>query len=297
VPPCSTCNLVVEWGRSCYASSWAFFRGSPNTLTRGRYYFARPATPHAPGPHFLGSRDWHDKNNGLDVPLGESMTAERKWDAGLPPPLLPNNQTIGAGECLSDGASLAAAIDPATQVNNGFNALCFEPCTVRDSEIQAGTDFAGCQTQKFYAKVIDRMYNDDGAAVATLFYQLLGPSAQVTFRTPAGLMPAVTTVVTPTVGIIVLDGTRDFQQLALQALTSIVTPTNFGVVGTVPLWWNASSYINTLAQADGITATMPVMIVGHSYGGAVALTLAARYRPCMASLDVPTWLLTPFPLR
>lgn len=269
--------MVVEWGRSAYSSNWHLFHDSPSTKTAGRYYFSRPGTPHAPGPHFLGSRNWNDANHPHVQGRGESLTAKHEWDAGYEPPLLPFNRGVGPKDCLKVGSSITQALLPG-EIVDGFAKLCFAPCGEREEPMQNGFDFDRCQVQKFYAKVIERMYGDDGATVGAMFFQLLGPDVTVKFYEAVGLMPAVTTVISPTLTIIVMDGTRTFQQLAVQGLTSLQSPTPVGGFGTVPLWHQASQWAHTKSSNDGQVPGSPVMIVGHSYGGAAALVLAARYR-------------------
>lgn len=245
--------------------------------TAGRYYFAREGTPHLEVRHFFGSRDWHDTNNGLVVTLGEQLEAERTWDNGTPPGLLPLNRPTATGDCLSEGSLAATALHPA-DIINGFNRFCFEPCTSRDEPGQVALATDDCSIQKFYAYIIDRMYADDAAAIGLAFYRLLGPRVTVKFHAAVGLMPAVTTAIGPNLCIIVIDGTRTFQQLALQGMTSLTRPTNIGTYGTVPLWYAASVYVHSIAIADGQLPGTPVILAGHSYGGATALNLAARYR-------------------
>ena len=273
---------MVEWGRSAYQSTWHLFRDSPETRTVGRYYRARPGTPHVQGKHNLGSRNWHDKNWKHIVTLGEDLEAVSSWDAGLPPALLPFNRQVGESTCLEIGDKLAEALRT-NQIDNGFNEHCFLVCGERDEMLQVATGFNTCSIQKFYALLIAAMYEDDGATVGTMLYQLLGPEAVVKFHEAVGLMPAVTTVCTDKITIIVMDGTRTFQQIALQGLTSLTRPTNQGPFGTVPIWWAASQWAHNIAMADGQIAGTPVFLVGHSYGGAAALVLAARYR--VASAD------------
>lgn len=268
--------MVVEWGRSAYRSKWHLFRDSPSTTTAGRYYFARPGTPHVPGFHILGSRNWNDQNHPHVQTLGEDLTGKQEWDAGYPPPVLPLNRPVGTN-CLDRGSSITSALLPQERID-GFNALCFEPCGVRDDATLTALEFDSCQLQKFYARIIERMYADDGTAIGLAFYQLLGPGVRVTFHNDAGLMPAVTTVISPTLTVIVLDGTRFFQQLAVQGMTSLFSPTNVGGYGTVPTWWTAAQWAHTHSIVDGQQPGTPVMLVGHSYGAAAALVLAARYR-------------------
>jgi pimeloyl-ACP methyl ester carboxylesterase len=105
----------------------------------------------------------------------------------------------------------------------------------------------------------------------------LGPTVSVNVHAREGLFPAVISIIHPQFSVAILDGTRDFQTLALEGFQQFRRPTDFGIYGTLPLWYNAATHVNEILEADGAIAAAPVMLVGHSYGGAVAVNLAARY--------------------
>lgn len=277
MPACSTCGLPVEWVRSCYESLWHLFADSPATATRGRYYFSEPDVEFYSGFHNLGSRDWHDRNWRHAVVLGEDLDAQHAWNRGDPPPLLPFAKLLGDQACIEQGAQIADALAP-LEIQNGFAANCFPPCRQRDEVLQAATGYDVCTLQRFYAMVLDRMYAADVDGIRGLFAQLVGPWPKVVFREAVGHFPAVVVVKSDTLTILCINGTTTFQQFALQGLTSIKRPTNFGAFGTVPLWFYASKYVHLITIAEEIDPETPVFIVGHSYGGAVAHCLAARYR-------------------
>jgi pimeloyl-ACP methyl ester carboxylesterase len=78
--------------------------------------------------------------------------------------------------------------------------------------------------------------------------------------------------------IVVVEGTTSFQQLALQGLYSLQTPESFGVYGTNPFWQEGVLPIHTLLASDGLQGNMRLMLVGHSYGAALSMLLAATYQ-------------------
>lgn len=245
--------------------------------TRGRYYFSPPGTPFVPGVTHLGSRRWHDANWTHVVNLGEQLDAHQTFQTGRAPPLLPGNRIVGSLQCIADGESPEDFIDP-DELIDGFPPQCFAGADAADLLWQRASALGRCSVQRFYARMIDFLYVDNGTEIVNGFHELLNELVQVTVHAGNDTMPAVATVVTPTFSIAVVDGTRNFQQIALQALTSIRRPTNRGELSTIPLWWDASQWVHDHLVADGADATKPVLLAGHSYGGAACLILAARYR-------------------
>jgi hypothetical protein len=246
-------------------------------ITGGRYYFADAGTPHLSARHNYGSRNWHDTNWPIVQTLGENLTCARPWDDGAQPAAIPLAQVVGTLDCITNGESLGGQIDPATLID-GFAPQCFLPKPHNVQQWERASAYSSCSIVRFYERIIDWMYADNVGRITAAFLSFLGPSATVNVHTQANLMPSVTTVITPYFSVAVVDGTRDFQQLALQAFQSISRPTNHGAFGTLPLWYEASSWIHSKLTQDGAPGNGPVFLCGHSYGAAAALVLAGRYR-------------------
>ncbi len=275
VPECSVCGLAVDWLRSCYQSSWHLFADSPSTLTVGRYYFCPPSTPFAGISTNLSSRNWLDRNFLNEQALGEDLAAKQVWDNGLPPAALPRNQIIGSKDCISSGEQIVNAL-PESQIIDGFNSLCFRPRVPLDPVWDAASSYNSCSLQYFYARAIEWVYDGDLASLTTAFRLLLGPATVVTLYPGNASLPEMCVAKTSTCSVIVIDGTTTFQQIALQAFMGINLPVNFGLIDTQPLWYAASSQAVSNLNAAGIDTTKPIMIAGHSYGGAAATVLYAR---------------------
>lgn len=92
------------------------------------------------------------------------------------------------------------------------------------------------------------------------------------------VLPSVSVVTDPAYTVMVIDGTATFQEFAMQAFNGVVPPTNYGILGTLPLWYQWSQWATSAAIAAGANPNAPIMIVGHSAGGATAAVVAARYR-------------------
>lgn len=243
----------------------------------GRYFFAPDDTPHLSSTHHLGSRRWHNADCKYNLELGENLTTPQPWYNGAAPVVRPFPRVVGAARCLEVGENLASAIR-SSELIDGFPRLCFTPEDRPDEQWLRVSEFTRCVLQKLYAAVIDWLYALDVARINRLFLTWLGASAVVTVHAGTTLLPPVCTVVHPQFSIIICAGTENFQQLATQAFLSIRRPTNYGILSTHPLWYNASNWVNDFAVADGVDENKPVLLVGHSYGGATASILAARYR-------------------
>jgi pimeloyl-ACP methyl ester carboxylesterase len=247
--------------------------------TPGRFYFAPKGTPFVDGYHNFWSRRWLDGNNGLGQELGEDLHCKQPWDRGDPPAILPENVQLGSSACLTNGDSLAEALDPA-DIENGFPVACYA-AQIDDHWLKASA-WSSCSMQFFYARIISWLYSGNTTAIGIAFRMLLGNSPTITYHPGTSLLPDVVTVVWPTGAIACVDGTNNFQQLAAQAFLSIIPPTNIGLYGSLALWYAASSWVNNILNADGVNPDAPVILVGHSYGAAAVANLGARYRAANA---------------
>ena len=274
VPDCSPCGLSVEWLRGAYRSRWRLFKDSP-VETPGRYYRSPPGAPFVEGFHQFGSRSWDDKNFPADHPLGEVVDAPQSWDRGDPPPVLPAFLQIGGDTCFPDGDLIANAL-PDAQLVNGFNSACFLPAVQPDLGWSILSSWSSCSLQFFYARIISWMYSKNTTAISQAFNLLL-PNVTTSFWTGTDLLPDVTIAVTTKAVAVVIDGTQNFQQLATQAFQSIVGPTNRGIYSTLPLWYDASSWVFARMADAAVSPLLPVIFVGHSYGGCAAINCAARW--------------------
>jgi len=259
------------------------FRDAPDVKTRGRYYFSPDDTPMVSGFHHLGSRTWLDGNAVLVQNLGEDLTSPHKWYAGAPPADVPSNFIVGTAACIRDGESVQH-VSPDADLIDGFPSACFVAPRVDVWPYVATV--TRCSLQRFYARLIEWLYDDDGAAIEEAFQLLLGPAAVVRVHPQVMDFPAIATCVIDDIMVVVLDGTRTFQQIALQGMYSLRSPQNFGILGTNPFWYLATSYVLGVLQSDGLAAGMRVMFAGHSFGAACALIAAARLEAWDAMPDI-----------
>jgi Lipase (class 3) len=275
IPQCSPCGLGLDWIRSCYSSTWHLFNDSPRTRTPGRYYFT--TAQFLQGFHNLGSRNWNDLNNGIGQGLGEDIAWPQTWDRGDPPPVLPNAEVVGSAECITNGESIANAI-PFTLTDSGLPFACWVPHVEGDPIWSKAGAWYSCSMQYFYATAITLLYNRDEPNLTLIFTQLLGPTITTHFHMGTTQLPDVFIVKSPDCTVILVDGTMNFQQLALQVFLGVHGPLNQGIFSTLDIWYTAASWVNAWAGTDGVDPALPVILCGHSYGAAACNVLAARYR-------------------
>lgn len=416
-PVATVCGHCVEWVRSCFQSAWRL-TDDPSVLTPGRYVFAPDDTPHWPGWHSLGCKNWSTADYAVGEPLkGEDRSFRRKWASGAPPVPFPSAIAIGPidqigtaavmdnfcdwrfsaengaawslnsqgprltienslncggtnalqqsgtaatefvtsierslritlrarverqnanydiGQVYYDGVVVALvggqgdllgcvmedvddgqvlnvtpgvhtlevtgdtvdgqyhvgcffqldfAFDPPFPPDNrefyaGFNALCYVLPAAEAFELLTTPDIFATASQLDLARIMVLLYDDPPAAAVALV-ALLGPTSTATVvPNDASLIPGTVIGVRPDLTVVVIAGTSNVTQAATYTLFSGVGPIELGPYETNAVWKIASSVVATRVTAAGADPTGRIIIVGHSYGGAVAMLLSADY--------------------
>lgn len=225
--------------------------------------------------HQLGSRRWNDANWPCVQSLGEDLTCRQPYDRGNPPVKIPSAVRIGDPDCIAGGELVSHAIDKLT-LFDGIPPLCFTS-SANDIVAITSTIFR-CSLQRLYATIIYYQYADDEATIRAIFSAWVGTELTVTYVPATDSLPCVVVARNELVTVVILDGTRNYQTYAWQAFNLIVRPANIGAFGTLNFWYNSATYVNTILVNLGVDAGVPIMLAGHSYGGAVAQILAGRYR-------------------
>ncbi len=282
----STCGFAVEWLRSSYSSKWSLFRNQPGTKTAGRYVRVEPDTAHLPFLHNLGSAVWRDRDEGVAQVLGEADGESRTWDDGAPFGPIPPASTVGNTSLFAAGDTLPLPMID-REIVNGWDSRCFAnfvetpfPENCADLQISSPAtllelcDFAG-QTYSAPPFCLNNVL------------AFLGPGATgAQVANSASLLPGSCVAHNGKLAVAFISGTTNFVQLALQAVQLSLGPDLFSSWGTIPLWRAAAYEIHSRLESAGVTADMPVLICGHSYGGAVACNLAAVYHHATPDRDV-----------
>lgn len=253
----------------------------------GFYYFSKPKTPHYPGFHNLGSRDWTSDERDPWPKLGE-WEGEREWVRGTPPARLPLPVLVGSPQCIEFGENPALPRVP------DVSAQCAkplpEPCYPLDDFVRAVTNVNDCVFAKKSADIINAAYTDLGAA-EMLAADLLGATATIrSFAQPGDAIPAGVIGLIGQTAVLWLTGTTNFNQLALQGFYFGFGPVSQGFYSCSLLYEAAA-----LAVADALTAAgagdkTRLVLTGHSYGGAVCQVLGAKAK--LAKPDREVELLT-----
>lgn len=243
----------------------------------GRYYFADDDVPAYAGWHNVGSRNWHDTNWTIESPLGEVLTAPQRWDNGAPPAILPLITPIGGVDCIERGASPPALLGPCDLID-GFPPDCHHPGALLDHLWERVSSYNSCGTQRLYLWLLTHIALENDLEIHDMI-DLFVPAPHTT-RVFAGTdtMPAFACVITTRWSLVIIQGTETNTQLAMQVVSSFSPGVNIGIGSTMPLWYQASTYVSEKLAEEGALANRPIMIVGYSYGGAVAHLLSARYR-------------------
>ena len=243
----------------------------PSILTKGRYWFCGEKTPFYPRPHNLGSRDWTSDQRDPWPALGEWAGAYQ-WSNGLPPRPRPLPVLVGSPKCIESGETAAEPQPeyPASTCRQ-YPLACY-------ANAQPGVfDIQCCEIALRFAQVLLFAYSDIPLAHA-LFQNFVGLDWTVTDQ-PEVVDSIPTTIIglgPNRVAIVVITGTTNFQQLALQGLYATIGLTNYGQYSTYALWeGGARTIMERLATATG-GAFNEIYFVGHSLGGAVAQLLGAK---------------------
>lgn len=274
----------MEFVRRCYESEWYLFRDAPETATSGAYYFNDNA-PAYNGWHLYGSRNWNPESHDLAQGLGERQDVPQVWIEGVAPAWPVARAAVGSPDCIADGDLLERAV-PYAATFDGIIETCLVKQSADDILWTRVSDFQNCNLQRMYAFVLLSMANDDAISVDRVLRNFVGAGPTISFTPSNGIFNGCTTVTSATWQLVLLDGTRNAQQFALQAFNSVAGPQDFGGMSTNPFWFDASSVAQAKMLADGQAAGMRLMLVGHSYGGAVAAILAARNRQADANRKI-----------
>jgi hypothetical protein len=201
------------------------------------------------------------------------------------PAVLPLPVLAGNGDCLRLGENFASAVKW-PQVDDGFPLACYSPRPDLDPTWHHAASIWRCPVQKFYAQIIELMYDQNWGLAVVRCQVWFSDAAQIFVHLPEGNFPGVITAIGPNWGAAIVHGTINYQQLALQAFYSLAGPVSFGVLSTNVLWWQSAQRLIAILQNDGWIPGNALMLAGHSYGGACVNVASAVLRAASADLPV-----------
>lgn len=272
-PGCTVCGFVVEWVRTPYISRWRLF-DNPAIETRGRYVVAPPGTPHYPGLHPYGSRNWVDDEYDPEPELGEVTGAREKGTVfGLPAPYS-RAVLVGSATCVERGDHWPLPVIARTVV--GWDSRCYPP--IPSPPPEPTIDVSNCHDQQRLALILELLYQGDGLAAETEFLAWFPGAVVARVPNSASAIPGSLVCTFGSQTLVVVSGSTNFLQWALQGIYGLTGQTNVGFYSTLPLWEQAADAMIARVFASPSVPTGRIYLAGHSYGGAVCNILAARYR-------------------
>lgn len=217
-----------------------------------------------------------DDRDGTEA-LGEVVRSPHSYSNGLSRGPVPAAGLLGSADCIANGETFPLAL-PVTIVD-GFNVKCYQfarPLPVEPLPFQF--DVRDCRTIKNLAHLCALSYfNGDGFQLAAA---IDFPGCVVTrvYNVDNYPIPGTGILTIEDHTIVVISGTSNALQWALQGFYGAAGIESFGQYSTLRLWNQAAMAIEQRIVIAGGNPTGPIVFVGHSYGGAVASILAARYR-------------------
>lgn len=247
-------------------------------LVPGQYVRCRAAAPHYREFHNLGSANWRRGNDEKEPTLGEPFNQRQSWTRSEPLPVFPLPILIGDRTCIADGDTFASRV-ASSAVFNGFLVRCWRAFNPAEPSQLSDIPLSQRSSLSAQAKILNLLYSDPPAAAAAAV-AFLGPGT-VTTVDGNGLTSASPVTLIATNGpvtIVFITGTTNYQQIALQGMFSLIPPSLQAGFGTSAVWQGGMHVVDGRIIAAGIPATSEIRFVGHSYGGAIAVLLAAQYK-------------------
>lgn len=261
--------------RSCYESEWRLIAGRPDLVTRGRYVFVGDDVPFYPGPTLLGSRNWTRGAPEPEPALGESWTARQKWTNGEPASgPVPAPALIGDADCIAQGERWPIPL-VTRDLSTGFDSRC--PQQAPPTPTPFVINVRNCRTQQQLAQLNLLLYTSGPAAITAQLQTILPGCTVTQFPNGPGAVPGYAIGVLGTTTVVCIAGTTNPTQWTLQIMNGSIGITNFTTFSTLLFWFQVSTIISTAIAAAGADPAGQFVLVGHSFGGAVACVLAARY--------------------
>ena len=270
--------------RSCRQSVWRLFRDHPEIETRGRYVRLPPRASHFRSPHHFGSIAWSGEDHPRTAPALGELPGRSIWDNGQTAIDPPGPGLLGTALCLAQGERYPLPRIE-REIRGGWDSRCpfgrRDLTAIQDDRLDEKQRDVWC----FFAYVSVLLYDDPTKARSVLLTYLGQGVTGFVVANSTSDIPGSLIAVHEDYAVVVVSGTTNETQLALQAAYNIGGPTNFGAFGTSPLWWAAAQTIQGRINRAGVDPSKPIFFSGHSYGGAVATILCGEYMLAQPSRD------------
>lgn len=204
------------------------------------------------------------------------VRSKHQYSSGSPTGPVPAAVRIGSKSCLQYGETLPLPVLD-RKIHNGWDTRCFTARPQPEDLPAFQYDIRDCHTQRHAAEILELMYSDADAAEAKFVEFYPGASTAVYPNLPNVPWPGSLIGLIEGHTIVVIPGTTNFLQWALQGMWGAIGIISQGRYSTLQLWNDAARRIVTRIDDAGGTDDGPIAFVGHSYGGTVASVLAAIY--------------------
>ena len=285
MPPFSPCGMGVEFVRSAFKGYWRFYEDQPDLLAGGQYFFVPDSTPHVPWFHPFGSDFWREgdalpvvTDDPLPPRLGHDKSLPWQWVPGLPISDPPAATPVGDANTFQFVYTWPP--NPIPKQIGGFDARCTFPCVPGPNQLVPDVFCFAINDCQYLAWVLQLQFlvgEFNHAAFEEAIKAVLGPGAVITFNDGNARFPPFAIVQTPRNTIVVHAGTNSPTQWREQLTNAYGGPTNVGPYSTLPLWFEGSTRVFNALRILGADPAIPLMVHGHSMGGAIAVNIAARF--------------------
>lgn len=273
----SPCGAAVEWARFASVGTWRLYRNNLARLTRGRFFRVAEDVPFLPFPHPFFSASWSRGDPSATWTIGPVSETPATWttpELGIPaPPAIPLGQRLQfENPTFVDQSN-------ANDTRAGIPVVCW---TDHNFPFQPWEDFLAIEEpalQTMYVRIVEQLYTPENRPrVEEAMRRWFGFMPHIEHINQNGEVPNIMVVRTSTVAMVFITGTDNFEQAATQAWEGGLPPRNYGAYSSLPIWSRTADLVFERMIAMGIPGDLPIVITGHSYGGAVGANITARIR-------------------
>lgn len=274
----------MDFLRWCYSSKWRLFSGSADE-TAGRYVRLPDNAPHLKAVHNFGSALWRQGNGEQEQNIGEVDSAQRVFSDGVPRGPLPIGTPLGNPVDFGRGADRGDVV-PCGQLLGGYPMDCYPPTQLaRLCPLQAfdATDY--CTLYRL--ATILRLTYDSGLEALDWTRELLGTSSTLYFDAVNGEgFPATVMGFNSDFTFVAITGTTQSGQAALQAWGQIAPLRQMTRYALNATYANYAEILLTRWQRYDLPVDRPILLIGHSLGGAIAAAVHCQMKTAFPSREI-----------
>jgi len=283
-PPFSPCGMGVDFVRSCFKGYWRFFEEQPEVLCHGQFCFIPDDIPHLPFPHDFGSDHWRQGDEieavgTKTIRLGHDKRLGDTWYPGITPDEIP---TKPVGSQAEFDAKHFYPFTPPVVLQDGFDSRCFVPACIPPEGALLCSLFDLAINNCAMLSILEQIHvltgEEEFLRVQEILRRLMGTDTNFHIQLATDQYPAFIIAWNDNETFIDQIGTSTAAQWIEQISTGTGAPTNFGAYSTLPLNYVCATRIFSALAFNGVNPANPVLLFGHSLGGAIQCNVAARWK-------------------